>query len=255
MQPHLKITKEQARAVAVVVGDPARAEQLAKMCEWHRELAYNREYRSFECRQHGNYFLVTSHGVGSAGAAICFEELIKTGVQTIIRAGTCGGLQKDVQQGNIVVATASVREDGVTPLLIPLGFPAVADPETALAVEAAVKTTGNPYKKGIVLTSDLFYTGILPSTLELYSKANVAAVEMEVATLFCIASLRGIKAAGLFAVDGNQMAGDYDPHGEKCANGKKAMLTAAIECASKLSTDTSSKTQAVQPQVVGPSTH
>lgn len=45
MQPHIKLRKGQTRPVVIVVGDPSRAQQLAKLCDKSEELAFNREYR------------------------------------------------------------------------------------------------------------------------------------------------------------------------------------------------------------------
>lgn len=238
MQPHLKLETGQISPYVLTCGDPARAEQMAKLCEKPKELAYNREYRTFTGNFEGETITMTSHGVGSAGAAICFEELIKIGAKVIIRVGTCGSLQDDLGQGDHIVVTASIREDGVSPLLIPLGFPAVADSKVFDAIEKACLDKKAPYKKGIVLASDCFYPGLLPTSLELYSKAKVPGVEMECATLFVIASLRGIKAGSILTVDGNPLKwneGNYDPHGTKVTEGKQRMLSLALASAAALS--------------------
>ena len=71
---------------------------------------------------------VVSHGIGGPGAAICFEELIKLGVTTIIKLGTCGSLKPDeIKYGDLVVSIACCREDGHSNTIIPKSFPAVAD--------------------------------------------------------------------------------------------------------------------------------
>lgn len=47
---------------------------------------------------------------------------------------------------------------------------------------------------------------------------------MEMASLFCIASLRRIRAAALAVVDGSPLKwdeGEYDPHGEAVKNAKR----------------------------------
>lgn len=232
MQPHLKLTQKDISPLVLVCGDPGRAQKIAQQADEFKELAFNREYRSFLCKYKGQTVTVVSHGVGASGAAICFEELIKIGAKVIIRVGTCGSLQDNLQQGEHIVATGAVREDGLTPLLVPQGYPAIADHEVSKAIEQACIDTDAPYKKGIILTSDSFYPGILPGSLELYSKANVAGVEMECSALFVIASLRGIKAGAIATVDGNPLKwdkGDYDPHGEKVTKGKERMLKIALE--------------------------
>ena len=219
-------------------GDPARAEKIARLCEKYEELAYNREYRTFVGIYKGEKITITSHGVGSAGASICFEELIKIGARVIMRVGTCGSLQDYLGQGDHIIATGAVREDGVTPLLVPQGYPAIADAEVCQAIEKVCKEIAAPYKRGIMLTSDLFYPGVLPGSLELYSKAGVPGVEMECSALFVIASLRGVRAGAIATIDGNPLKwdeGNYDPHGEKVTQGKERMLTIGLEAMAEMS--------------------
>ena len=70
---------------------------------------------------------VVSTGVGASGAAVAFEEAIMAGAKTLIRVGTTGSLQDVVKTGDLIVATAAVRNDGVGDQLLPVEFPAVAD--------------------------------------------------------------------------------------------------------------------------------
>lgn len=238
MTPHLKLKEGQISPYVLVCGDPARAEKIARLCENPQELAYNREYRTYLGTYKGEKITITSHGVGSAGASICFEELIKIGARVIVRVGTCGSLQDYLGQGDHIIATGAVREDGVTPLLVPQGYPAIADAEVCLAIEKVCKEISAPFKRGIIVTSDLFYPGVLPSSLELYSKAGVPGVEMECSALFVIASLRGIRAGAIATVDGNPLKwdeGNYDPHGEKVTRGKERMLTIGLEAMAEMS--------------------
>ncbi|MGM0600172.1 MAG: nucleoside phosphorylase [Candidatus Rifleibacteriota bacterium] len=238
MQPHLKLKEGQISPYVLVCGDPARAEKIAKLCDSYEELAYNREYRTFLGVYKGEKITITSHGVGSAGASICFEELIKIGAKVIVRVGTCGTLQDDMDQGEHIIATGAVREDGVTPLLVPLGYPAISDAEVCLAIEKACKDMNAPFKRGIMVTSDVFYPAVLPGSLETYKKAGVPGVEMECSALFVIASLRGARAGAIATVDGNPLKwdqGNYDPHGEKVAQGKKRMLEIGLESMAAMS--------------------
>ena len=79
-----------------MVGDPtAPAGGLA--LEDAVEIGRFREYVTLVGHHRGTRVGVSSHGVGAAGAAVCFEELFMAGVQRVIRAGTCGGMQDDVR--------------------------------------------------------------------------------------------------------------------------------------------------------------
>ena len=235
MQPHICLAKGDIPPVVLVCGDPDRAKKISELMDSASEIAYNREYRTFV----GNYgeqkIAVVSHGIGAAGAAICFEELIQIGARAIIRLGTCGSLQDHLNQGDLIVVSGAVREDGFTRLFAPEGYPAVASSKVVVAMEEAAKESISG--KGIVLSTDLFYPGILPSSLEIHRKAGVLAVEMETSALFVIGGIRKIWTGALLVVDGNPLKwdqGDYDPHGVKVAKGKEKMLKIGLDTAISL---------------------
>ncbi len=187
----------------LVVGDPGRATLVAEHLDNAKPIDARREYHSFGGTYAGTDVVVISHGVGSAGAGVCFSEILMAGATKIIRAGTCGGLQDSVSDGDLVVATGAVRADGYSQGVVPPEYPAVADPGLTHALLSAA---GSPHY-GIVLTSDVFYPSqVLGSNLELWQSANCIAVEMECAALFVAASLAGARAGAILTVDGNPLA-------------------------------------------------
>lgn len=201
---------------ALVVGDPARAERAARLLNGVREVGRNREYLTFTGRYADRAVTISSHGVGAAGAAVCMEELLRAGVRRIIRAGTAGGLQPEVLDGHLVIATGAARDEGTSMRLIPAEYPAVADPGIVAALGAALVDAPEVHR-GVVLTSDLFYPmPMLGSSLQQWSDAGVVAVEMELSVLLVLAGLRGVSAGGVFAIDGNPVASadmkEYSPH-------------------------------------------
>ncbi|GAW81423.1 purine nucleoside phosphorylase [Plasmodium gonderi] len=215
VQRHIKLSKKQTTPVVLVVGDPGRVDKVKVLCDSYVDLAYNREYKSVECTYKGQKFLCVSHGVGSAGCAICFEELMNNGAKVIIRVGSCGSLQPDaIKRGDICICNAAVREDRVSHLLIYPDFPAVADFEVYDTLNKVAQELNVPVSNGITLSSDLYYPhNIIPTKLQDYSKANVAVVEMEAATLFVMGTLRKVKTGGIFIVDGCPLKwdeGDFD---------------------------------------------
>ncbi len=233
---------------ALVVGDPKRAAEAAKKLTNAREVGNFREYLTFTGEYAGKPITVSSHGVGSAGAAICFEELIHAGVKTLIRAGTCGAMVESIEDGEFVIATGAVRDDGMTPQLVPLSYPAIADRHVVAALEAAAIANGYPKPHmGIARSVAVFYPGLLPPDLPMWLAAGVVATEMELAPLLVIAGLRGARAGGLFVSDGNAVramkaaqAGavhdpfDYNPHREVVSKGVQVMLKVALDALTHL---------------------
>ncbi len=224
-------------ARVIVCGDPARADRIAERLDNATLLSSKREYRAHNGTYRGVPITVCSHGIGAAGAAIAFEELIVAGARTLIRVGTCGGLQPDIQPGHLVIATAAVQNTGYGREVVPEGYPAVASAAAALALQIAAESTDRETRTGIVLSRDSFYPGVNVATAPDYrvmSSANVLAVEMECAALFIVGSLRAAQTAAILAVDGNvleaaESVDGYKPGRDVVHQAVDAAISAALE--------------------------
>lgn len=231
--PLLRITPGDVPPRALVVGDPSRAERVAERLDGAEQVGSFREFVTYAGTHRGVEVTVSSHGVGAPGAALCFEELHQAGVERIIRAGTCGGLQPDVTDGDLVIATAAIREDGLTDGLVPPAFPAVASIDVVASLRRALDGGGHSAHEGVVLTKSVFYThDVLGSSLERWARAGAVAVEMECAALFVIGALRGMTVGAVLAVDGNPLhrrEGGYDPHRDVVRNAVEGMIGVALD--------------------------
>lgn len=235
--PILGIRASDVASRALVVGDPDRVAEVAARLDAAREVGRSREYVTCTGRHEGVPVTVSSHGVGGAGAAICFEELARAGVTRIVRAGTCGGLQEAVVDGDLVVGTAAVRDDGVTDRLVDLAWPAVADAGLTLTLAREAEATGLRTHVGVVHTAANFYPAPATPAPEprwrSFHRAGAVAIEMEFSALLVVAALHGVAAGGIFAVDGNLLAhepdmSDYDPDRDVVNAAKEAMVGAAL---------------------------
>ncbi|MBR2565832.1 MAG: nucleoside phosphorylase [Paenibacillus sp.] len=241
LMPILQIHSEDMPAYAIVCGDPARAEKISRKLENARELAFSREYRTFVGVYEGIQMAVVSHGVGSPGAAVCFEELIRAGVTTLIRVGTAGSYTADYPAGSVIVSTAAVRTDGLTRQLVPDGFPAVADIDVTSALVTAARETSSSTGEGntqatkvgvgITVTLDAFFTGVEEIPHRKYKQAGALAAEMEIAALYIVSTLRGARAGAIVAIDGfadSDLAAEYDPHTDAVAKAVEHEIDAAL---------------------------
>ena len=219
MLPILKTTPDKINDKVIVCGDPGRVDKISKLIDNVEEVSYNREYKVINGQYNDQAITVVSHGVGAAGAAVCFEEIIKGGAKEIIRVGTAGSLDLKIKDGDIVIAKAAIREDGLTEQLIKKEFPAVADIDlTENLMTVANDIAGDQIQSGIILTVGAFYPELEPLPNNYYSNAGALAVEMEASVLFVIASLHGVAASGIFAIDGIAIdfdADSYNPHRNK----------------------------------------
>lgn len=245
LMPILQIHSEDMPAYAIVCGDPARAEKISRKLEQARELAFSREYRTFVGLYEGVQIAVVSHGVGSPGAAVCFEELIRAGVTTLIRVGTAGSYTADYPAGSVIVSTAAVRTDGLTRQLVPDGFPAVADLGVTQALIEAAREQGSADAAtfagkvgvGITVTLDAFFAGVEEIPHRKYKQAGALAAEMEIAALYIVSTLRGARAGAIVAIDGfadSDLAAEYDPHTDAVGQAVEREINAALRALAAL---------------------
>ncbi len=228
---HLWVSAGDLAEDVVVCGDPARAARIASFLEGSRLVQQNREYHAYDGSSAGRRISVVSHGIGGAGAAVCFNELIDVGVKRIIRVGTAGALQDGLAIGDTVVATAAIRLDGTSQLMVPAEYPAVADVDLIQRLRDSCRERVPRTHAGIVLTSAIFYSSILPDNLSLYAKAGALAVEMETATLYVIGALRNVATACVLTLDGNPLRwqeGVYGPGREEVTKAIDASIQAAL---------------------------
>jgi uridine phosphorylase len=214
---------------AIVCGDPGRAKKVTAYLQEVRLVSDRREYHCYLGTFRDMPVLVCSHGIGAPGAAIAFEELVQAGVRRMVRVGTCGALQTDIEPGHLIIVEAAVQNTGYGHETLPGGYPAVADFRLTVALSQAADDAMHEYRRGIVLSRDNFYRGVeLPSNPDytVMSEANVLAVEMECAALFLVGSLRGMQTAAILAVDGNVLTA-----GEKMEtyNPGRKRVQAAVE--------------------------
>jgi uridine phosphorylase len=239
--PVLLVPKGSVTPYVLTVGDPERAVIIGGMLENGHELARNREYVTWQGRCNGVDLTVTSHGVGGAGAAVAFEELILAGAKTVIRLGTAGSALDEIRSGDLLIATGAIREDGVSQQLLPLSYPAISDMAVTQAlIDAATAHPDVRFGTGVVMTKAAFYPGALPDQKEVWSRSNLVGYEMELAALLIVAALRGVRAGGVFTVDGNPSEGDpedariYDPHRDVVREGKQRMIEVGLDAVTRL---------------------
>jgi len=209
--PITKIPRTGLPGHALVVGDPERATAVSTLLAGAVLIGQNREYRSYQGTWQGIPVVVSSHGVGGPGALCQFRELAEAGVHTFIRFGTAGSLKNGIVDGDLVIAEAAVRDDGVTQQLVHPEYPAFATPEAVLALTAAATAHQARFHRGVVWTRAAFSPMVRELPMRDYVAAGVSAIEMELSTLLVFAGLSGLRAGGVVVVDGDATVDNTDP--------------------------------------------
>ena len=205
-QPHLLVDDGDVHDVALIPGNPDRVDRIADHCDDSELVAENREYRVVNAGYEGVDLTICSTGIGCPSAAIAVEELHNVGVETVIRVGTCGGLQTDVEIGDMVVATGSAKAEGTSKRYEDEAYPAVPDYGTLSTLVDAAEARNEAVHVGPIVSDDAFYNESDEFVAD-WEAAGLLAIEMEASAVFSLARRRGMNAGAICTVDGNLVAG------------------------------------------------
>lgn len=124
---HLHLRPDQIADTVIMVGDPARVELVASRFDERECRAANREFITVTGRYRGKRMSVLSTGIGIGNIDISVTELdalanvdfatrtVKENLRrmTLVRLGTSGALQPDIELGDVVFSRTSVGFDGL----------------------------------------------------------------------------------------------------------------------------------------------
>jgi uridine phosphorylase len=205
-QPHVLCEPGDVTDLALVPGDPGRVDRIAAMCDDHELVAENREYRVVNAIYEGCELTLCSTGIGCPSAAIAVEELANVGVETFVRVGTTGALQRGIEIGDMVVATGAAKDEGTTGRYESDTYPAVPDYEVLSALVDSAEANDEDVHVGAIASDDAFYAET-DEYVEDWEAAGLLAVEMEAAAIFTLARRKGLRAGAICTVDGNLVEG------------------------------------------------
>lgn len=221
---HIGLEPGEVGRYVFLPGSPERTEKIAAYFDNPKEIAYNREFRTFVGELDGVKVAVTSTGIGGPSAAIAVEELHQCGADTMLRVGTCASTSEKVSLGDVVIPNGAVRMEGVRTHYLPIEYPAVPDFQVVKAVEQAAQKLEFPYNVGVTITKASFYTQTTPETKpvgpelvykwQAYEKGGATSTSMECSVLFCVGASLGIRTSSVMisATNFGEYSNDADDY-------------------------------------------
>ena len=198
-------------------GDPDRAKWAAEtflkapklVNEVRGMLGFTGTYKGAPVTIHGS-------GMGMPSLSIYANELIRDyGAKTLIRIGSCGGMQPHVKLRDIIIAmTASSLSTPSSGLFKELNFAPCADYGllSAAVAEAQGKDVG--LHVGGIYSSDVFYDE-RPDLNEQMVRHGILGVEMEAAELYNLAARYGVRALAVLTVSDHLQTGEALPSDQR----------------------------------------
>ena len=250
---HLHLRPEQIADIVILVGDPGRVAMIAEYFDDKECEVSNREFKTVTGSYKGRRMTVLSTGIGIGNIDICVTELdalanIDFATRqvnpdfrqlTLVRLGTSGAIQRDIEVGEVIFSRTSLGFDGL------LSYYEGRDGVCDLALEQAFAEHTNWYEKlpapyfvnahddlfelfkdstreGITIAAPGFYAPqgrwvrLRPHDLDLnakiesfnYEGRRITNFEMEGSALAGLAALMGHRAATICTIIAQRVAND-----------------------------------------------
>jgi purine-nucleoside phosphorylase len=202
MTIHIGAEKGDIAPTVLMPGDPYRAKWAAEtFLKDARCINDVRGMLGFTGTWNGHPVTIQGSGMGMPSLSIYANELIQDyDVQTLIRIGSCGGMQDHVGIRDVILAmTASTLSTPSRGIFKELNFAPCADYGLLAAAHNAAKAKGVPTHVGGIYSSDVFYDE-RPDLNEQMVRHGILGVEMEAAELYNLAARHGRRALAILTV-------------------------------------------------------
>ena len=250
---HLHLLPEQISDIVMLVGDPARVDMIASYFDNIECNVASREFKTITGTYKGRRMTVMSTGIGIGNIDISVAELdalanidfetrqVKEEFRqlTLVRLGTSGAIQRDIEFGDVIFSRTSLGfdgllsyyegRDGVCDLALERAFEEHTGWYSKLPAPYFVNAHNDLYehfkdstKEGITIAAPGFYAPqgrwvrLRPHDLELNQKIEsfnfegrrITNFEMEGSALAGLASLMGHRAATICTIIAQRVAKD-----------------------------------------------
>ncbi|TVQ96254.1 MAG: purine-nucleoside phosphorylase [Spirochaetaceae bacterium] len=202
MSIHIGAKPGDIAETVLLPGDPLRAKYVAETF-LDDAVCYNqvRGMLGYTGTWKGKRVSVQGTGMGIPSHLIYVHELLADyGVKRVIRVGSCGSLQPDINLNDIVIAMSASTDSNVNRLRFGgADFAPCADYQLFSRACAVAQEKAIPFRAGNILSTDVFY-GDDPDGWKLWARFGVLAVEMETNGLYTEAARAGAQALCILTV-------------------------------------------------------
>lgn len=217
MTIHIGAQPGQIADTVLLPGDPYRARWASKAFLQGTELVNEvRGMLGFTGTYKGNRVTIQGSGMGMPSLSIYVNELISTyNAETLIRIGSCGGMQPHVSVRDVIIAmSATTITSPSSAIFKEVNFAPTADYGLLAAAVKAAEDKGCSSHVGGIYSSDVFYAE-RPDLDEQMVRHGILGVEMEAAELYTLAARHGRRALAVLTVSDHLQTGEALPSSER----------------------------------------
>ncbi|MCO4841828.1 MAG: purine-nucleoside phosphorylase [Yoonia sp.] len=217
MTIHIGAKSGDIAPTVLMPGDPYRAKWAAEtFLDDARLVNEVRGMFGFTGTWRGNPVTIQGSGMGMPSLSIYANELItEYNAQTLIRIGSCGGMQDHVGMRDVILAmTASNISTPSRGIFKEFNFAPCADYGLLSAAHAAATAKGVKTHVGGIYSADVFYDE-RPDLNEQMIRHGILGVEMEAAELYNLAHRHKRRALAVLTVSDHLITHEALPASER----------------------------------------
>ena len=213
MTVHIGAKPGEIAETVLMPGDPYRAKWAAEtFLDSPKLINEVRGMLGFTGTWKGNPVTIHGSGMGMPSLSIYVNELIRDyDAKTLIRIGSCGGMQESVKVRDVIIAMSATSIS--TPsrgIFKEVNFAPTADWSLLQGAVKASEKRGVPTHVGGIYSSDVFYDE-RPDLNDQMTRHGILGVEMEAAELYTLAARYGRRALAVLTVSDHLQTGEALP--------------------------------------------
>ena len=227
---HIEANKEDIAKIVLMPGDPLRAKMIAETyLENYRLVNKVRNILAYTGYYKGKEVTIFASGMGNPSMGIYSYELYKFyDVEEIIRVGTCGAYQQELNLYDTIIVEGSYSESNYAKELNNYQENIIhSNTELNEKLITAAKELNVNTKIGLIHCSDVFYKE-KNNFQELVEKYNLLGVEMETFALFSNAKNLNKKATCILTVS-DSLVTHQETTSDERQNSFHSMIKIALE--------------------------
>lgn len=174
--------------------------------------------------------------VGASACTVSYEEILAMGLEKLIMFGTCGVLDKDIEDLSIIVPTHAIRDEGTSYHYLEASDEIEVNKKYKIEFIELLKKHKYPYIEGKTWTTDAPYRETKDKVIK-RKKAGCVCVEMECSAMNAVAEFRNKDLFTFFYAADNLDSQKWEPRSLGCnsnLNEKEKIVFLAFELALKI---------------------
>lgn len=217
MTVHIGAAPDDIAETVLMPGDPYRARWAAERFLTNPRCINDvRGMLGYTGTWNGHDVTIQGSGMGMPSLSIYANELLKDfGAKTLIRIGSCGGMQPQVKLRDIIIAmTASTLSTPSRGIFRELQFAPSASWDLLKAAVTSAETRDVGVHVGGIYSSDIFYDE-RPDLNNEMQRHGILGVEMEAAELYILAARYGARALAVLTVSDHLLTHEALPSDDR----------------------------------------